>query len=515
MPLQLPTPPRLAITQAAALPHALDAFDHAVVLLPAAAQRGAWPAFPHSKLLEKRFRARHGKDGADRLRSELEDARGTRIAVAIVKDGATPFELLTLARKLVAEAKEARSQSLCLMLVGLDAALAPVAAEAFAAATLAAEQPLPEYKSKPAPKAAIDKLAVHFAPASDKKGQSFDLERCRAQDAGNGLARWLTTLPPNELHPGAYRALCAQLAKAQGWTLKFHDEKALARKGAHAFLAVVRGSAERDAGIVEIGYTPKSTPKKKGKPAGTRAPLALVGKGLCYDTGGSNLKPAAGMYNMHGDMGGSAVALGTLLALTMLEHPRPVRCFLALAENRIGPDAYIPNEVVRAMNGTTIETVHTDAEGRMVLADTLALASEGKPGAILDFATLTGACVRALTDRMGGVFTNTEALHPALIAAGRASGERVWPFPMDADYDEMLESRIADVKQCLLDGSGDHILAARFLSRFVGPGIPWVHLDMCPADREGGLAHVGSFFTGFGVRFALELALGDALEGAR
>jgi leucyl aminopeptidase len=113
------------------------------------------------------------------------------------------------------------------------------------------------------------------------------------------------------------------------------------------------------------------------------------------------------------------------------------------------------------------------------------------------------------------VFTNREALHPALIAAGRASGERVWPFPMDADYDEMLESKVADVKQCLLDGAGDHILAARFLSRFVGKDIPWVHLDMCPADREGGIGHVGSFFTGFGVRFALELALSDALEGPR
>jgi leucyl aminopeptidase len=512
MPLQLPTPPRLAITQAAALPHALDAFDHAVVLLPEKARKGAWPAFPHAKLLEKRYRARHGKDGAERMLTELEDARGTRVSVAIVKDGATPFELLTLSRKLVAEAKDARSRALCLMVVGLAPDVASVAAEAFAAATLAAEHPLPDYKTKPAPKAAIVSLAV-FGERADAR---FDVARCRAADAGNGLARWLTTLPPNELTPGAYRALCARLAKQHGWTLRFHDEKALARKGANAFLAVTRGSAERDAGIVEIGYSPAGKPRGKAvAKAQARAPLALVGKGLCYDTGGSNLKAATGMYNMHGDMGGSAVALGTLLALTLLEHPRPVRCFLALAQNRIGPNAYIPNEVVRAMNGTTIETVHTDAEGRMVLADTLALASQGAPAAILDFATLTGACVRALTDRMGGVFTNREALHPALIAAGRRSGERVWPFPMDADYDEMLESKIADVKQCLLDGAGDHILAARFLSRFVGKDIPWVHLDMCPADREGGLGHVGSFFTGFGVRFALELALGDALEGAR
>lgn len=511
MPLQLPTPPRLAITQAAALPHGLDAFDHVVVLLPAKAQRGAWPAFPHSKLIEKRFRSRHGKDGAERLLTELEDARGTRVAVAIVKDGATPFELLTLARKLVTEAKDGKARALCLMTVGFEAAQAAIAAEAFTAATLAAEQPLPDYKSKPTPKSAIESLAVCFDRASDKKGAHFDLARCRAADAGNGLARWLTTLPPNELTPGSYRALVTQLAKQHGWTMKFHDEKALAKRGANAFLAVTRGSAERDAGIVELTYLPKNAPKRRA----TLQPLALVGKGLCYDTGGSNLKGAKGMYGMHGDMGGSAVALGTLLALTLLEHPRPVTCWMALAANRIGPNAYTPNEVVRALNGTTIETVHTDAEGRMVLADTLALASESAPRAILDFATLTGACVHALTDRMGGVFTNREALHPALIAAGRASGERVWPFPMDADYDEALESKVADIKQCLIEGQGDHILAARFLSRFVGKDIPWVHLDMCPADREGGLAHVGSFFTGFGVRFALELALGDALDGAR
>jgi len=173
----------------------------------------------------------------------------------------------------------------------------------------------------------------------------------------------------------------------------------------------------------------------------------------------------------------------------------------------MGRRASIPNEVLSASNAVTIKTMHTDAEGRMVLADTLVLASDGKPGAIMDFATLTGAAVYALTDRMGAVFTNRSALNATLIDAGVASGERVWPFPMHADYDEALESKVADIKQCLIEGQGDHILAARFLSKFVGDGIPWVHVDMCPADREGGLAHIPSFFTGFGVRFALDLVL--------
>jgi leucyl aminopeptidase len=491
--LELPAPLRIAITQAAASPRAVEAFDHVAILLPESAKRGAWPAFPHSKLLESRYRARHAKQAGDRLSTELEDGKGTRVSVAFVKPAATAFELLTLSRKLVAEARASAPRRLALFALGLAPATASAAAEAYASALLAAEAPLPDFKSKPEPRVAVEALTVHGP------GTGFDIERCRATAEANSLARWLTTLPPNLLHPTSYRALLATLAKRHGWTLKFHDEKALAKRGANAFLAVVRGSAERDAGIVELSYTPK----KKSK----HAALALVGKGLCYDTGGSNLKGAKGMYGMHGDMGGSAVALATLVALTALDAPFPVRCYLAIAQNRIGPLSYIPNEVLRASNGVTIETVHTDAEGRMVLADTLVLASEGKPGAIMDFATLTGSAVHALTDRMGAVFTNRSALNPVLIAAGEASGERVWPFPMHADYDEALESKVADIKQCLIEGQGDHILAARFLSKFVADGIPWVHLDMCPADREGGLAHIPSFFTGFGLRFALDLVL--------
>ena len=143
----------------------------------------------------------------------------------------------------------------------------------------------------------------------------------------------------------------------------------------------------------------------------------------------------------------------------------------------------------------------------MVLADTLALAARTRPRLMLDFATLTGACVYALTERMSGVFTNRQELAPQLTAAGRASGERVWNFPFDSDYDSDLESRTADILQCAVDGKGDHILAARFLNRFVPAELPWVHLDLAAAVRHGGLAHVTTDITGFGVRYALELLL--------
>jgi len=157
--------------------------------------------------------------------------------------------------------------------------------------------------------------------------------------------------------------------------------------------------------------------------------------------------------------------------------------------------------------------IHTDAEGRMVLADTLTLASRTQPRLIIDFATLTGSCVYALTERMSGIFTNEPRLTEALLAAGAASGERVWPFPFDADYDSDLESRVADIVQCAPEGKGDHILATRFLSRFVAEGIPWVHLDLSSALRSGGLGHIGTDVTGFGVRYALELLIrGKVLE---
>jgi leucyl aminopeptidase len=211
------------------------------------------------------------------------------------------------------------------------------------------------------------------------------------------------------------------------------------------------------------------------------------------------------MLDMHTDMEGSAVAVGSLYALHALRSPRAIDCWLAITENRIGPQAYKPQDVVRAYNGTTIQVIHTDAEGRMVLADTLALAASRTPRAIIDYATLTGACVYALTERFSGVFTNRPETRDLIEAAGTSSGERVWCFPMDADFDSDLESTVADVVQCAVEGKGDHILAARFLNRFVPAQIPWLHLDLAAATRHGGLAHIATDITGFGVRYTLDL----------
>jgi len=316
----------------------------------------------------------------------------------------------------------------------------------------------------------------------------------RAQSLGNALCRELTVLPPNELTPGAYRKTTRKLAKEHHWGHEEFDLRKLRRMGAGAFVAVAQGSAEEDAAIVRLRY-------RGGKGKKT---IALVGKGICFDTGGHNLKTARYMHGMHEDMNGSAVALGILLAATEARLPLNIDCWMALAQNHLSPKAYKQNEVVTALNGTTIEVVHTDAEGRMVLADALALAARAKPNLIVDFATLTGSMHVALGDRYSGVFATSEKLARNAVEAGTASGERVCVFPMDEDYDSALDSIIADVKQCTLEGAADHILAARFLKRFTGD-LPWIHMDLSASSCKGGLGGVVSDVTGFGVGWGLKL----------
>lgn len=349
--------------------------------------------------------------------------------------------------------------------------------------------PLPTWKKDDKPTPPLADLQLYGVTG-------LDLARERAIAEGNTLARRLTWLPPNLLTPSTYRAHIRELAKDLGWGVEEYDAERLRKLEAGAFLAVARGSRHEDAAIVRLTYGGKGKRNKAGH-------IALVGKGICFDTGGHNLKPARSMLNMHDDMNGSAVALGVLLAATRLELPARIDVWLAIAQNHLSPDAYTQNEVVTALNGTTIEIVHTDAEGRMVLADTLTLAARGKPDVILDFATLTGSMGVALGERMSGVLSNRPSLAALAVAAGEAVGERVVAFPVPEDYDQALESQVADVKQCTLEGEADHILAARFLSRFVEDR-PWLHVDLSASRCKGGLGAVGTDITGFGVAWGVE-----------
>ncbi len=505
---------KFKVKQYSTLPKAalMDAQGHIIIILLETATGVSWPApdnaWPYADVLKQRWKQQKDKDDLTPLITDLPNASGSHVTLACVKPDISAFDLLSLARKLCSAHLSYNPSEIMLLLPGLDKVPEGVTTsrimEAIVAALMAGIFAMPSFKSKPPKPKRLAALHVYGVVG-------VDLERTFAEAEGNNLARYLTSLPPNELTPALYRQRIAELAEQHGWNMHFFDSKALRRQKAGAFLAVAQGSADDDAGIVQLCYHP---PKARvAAKAVTKRRLSLVGKGICYDTGGNNLKPAKSMFGMHEDMEGSAVALGTLLALTRLKVDFSVHCWLALAQNHIGPKAYKQNDVVTASNGVTIEIVHTDAEGRMVLADTLVMASAERPDLIVDYATLTGTCVYALGTRYSGAFTNRDALVFDVIEAGRNSGERVWPFPTDSDYDKELESEIADVKQCVLAGEADHILAARFLSRFVQESVPWLHIDLAAGNHKGGLAHIPTDVSGFGVRFTLNLVLDRKVLG--
>jgi leucyl aminopeptidase len=456
---------------------------------------------PFGAIWQRLYREARARGPVSILSARLTDD-ALPMVVALAKGSCPAFERLSIAARAWKELSPPPGAKVLVATHGISGSNSTAMLEAVTAAALAATAPMPVMKSK-APKAPEPPQLTLSG-----EGPEIDSQLTVAIDRGNHLARWLTTLPPNVLNTTNYRKALRDLAKREGWSFSFLDERALKRLNAGAFLAVTRANEHRDAGIVRLRY--------RAGGEGSRKRLALVGKGICFDTGGINLKSHKSMYQMHEDMQGSAVAVGTLLALTRLKVPYDIDCWLAITENQIGPNSFRPQEVVRAANGVTIQVAHSDAEGRMVLADTLAIAAREKPDLIVDFATLTGACVTALTDRYSGAFTNRPQWHGTIEAAGRDSGERVWPFPMDEDFDNDLESSIADVLHCTPDSKGDHILAARFLHRFVPEEIPWIHLDLAASNRSGGLAHIPTDFTGFGVRYMAQLLLEqDLLAAAR
>lgn len=414
------------------------------------------------------------------LAADLPD--GARTALVMVDAAQSRFERLTALRKAIMALLDEAPQRLCLVPLGVaDDALQDALYVA-----LANGVPLPQQKKKSAH--ALKEIVLPHRPA----GADFCLALARA----NLLARELTALPPNRLDPAHYRQRLRALAKEKAFAIEEFDFRKLKKMGAGAFCAVAQGSDGNggDAAIVRLSWKPK-------KAAQT---VALVGKGICYDTGGHNLKPAKYMAGMHEDMNGSAVALAILCAAAELKLPLRIDCWLAIAKNHISPTAYAQGDIVTALDGTTIEVVHTDAEGRMVLADTLALAAKEKPQLMIDFATLTGSMMSALGQRYSGVFASDDTLAARAVAAGRESGERVCVFPQDADYEAALDSKVADIKQCTLEGDADHILAARFLGRFAGK-TPWIHMDLSAASCTGGLGAVATDLTGFGVSWGLAL----------
>lgn len=418
-----------------------------------------------------------------------------KITVSILPKSNQPFSFLEWGRKQSRGiTNKAEGKALLLAAKGDEARILR-AIDATVSAVTTGRFEMPQFKSKKK-KEKNEKVLVKVCAqdADDEKVRS-QIDESVATATGTNLVRQLAILPGNVLTPTIYRKKAEELAGKNGLSTEWISLSDLRKMGAGAFEAVAKGATDPGSGILKVKYGAKNSKTK----------IAIVGKGLCYDTGGFNLKTGHYMYGMNDDMTGSAVALALVITAKTLELPIGVTAYLALTENVLSPQAYRPNDLVKTLLGKTIEVVDTDAEGRMVLADTLTLAGREKPALIMDFATLTGACIRAIGTLYSGAYSNKRSLFPLIRNAGHRSGERVWPFPNDADYGRCLKSEVADIKQCRESGGVDHIEAGYFLSQFVPKSIPWVHTDLSACGNEGGLGHVGTKTTGFGVRYGIEV----------
>lgn len=329
-----------------------------------------------------------------------------------------------------------------------------------------------DYKSEKSPKDTIGQIT--FINNQADNDYETTLALTQATFTGQSLARTLANEAPNICTPSHVAKVAKQLGKdhADSVNVTVIGEKDMEKLGMGCFLAVSKGS-EQEGQLVVIEYFGKS--KKKGK---LKDPIALVGKGITFDTGGISLKPAAGMDEMKFDMGGAAGMLGTIKAVCEAKLPLDIVVVLACAENMPSGRATRPGDVVTAMNGMTVEILNTDAEGRLVLCDALAYVQQNyKPKAIIDSATLTGACVIALGSVRSGLYSNDEDTLFALQEASETSGDLVWQMPLDDSYDNQLKSPVADVQNIGGREAGS-VTAACFLKRFIKDGQAWAHLDI-------------------------------------
>jgi leucyl aminopeptidase len=333
----------------------------------------------------------------------------------------------------------------------------------------------------------LKKIVVHCA---DPRAATKAFAGNRAIANGVTIARDLVNEPANVLGPAEFAARAKELAKL-GVQVEVLTPKTMQRLGMGALLAVGQGSVK-----------PSHMAVMQWKGAGAKAdPVIFVGKGVTFDTGGISLKPAAGMEDMKGDMAGAACVVGLMHELAARKAKVNAVGIIGLVENMPGGNAQRPGDVVTSMSGQTIEVLNTDAEGRMVLADCLWYAQDRfKPKAVINLATLTGAVMVALGKEHAGLFSNNTELADNLIAAGNATGERLWRLPLGPKYDKMIDSKVADMKNT--GGKwGGSISAAQFLQRFIKEGTPWAHLDIAGTAMSSVDSEINrSWGSGFGVR---------------
>lgn len=349
----------------------------------------------------------------------------------------------------------------------------------------------------------FDKYRTKLKDAQKPKVQTLNIDFPASEELFDGLskiadgvalARDLMNEPPNVLTTTEFAARLKELEKL-GVEVSILDEKQMAELEMFSYLGVGQGSVNPPR-LVVMNY----------KGGGDEKPLALVGKGLCFDSGGISLKPSGGMEDMKGDMGGAAAVSGAMLAIAGRKAKANVVGLVGLAENMPDAGAQRPGDIVTSMSGQTIEVLNTDAEGRLVLCDVMTYAQRTfSPQYMVDLATLTGAIVISLGAEYAGLFTNSDELAKGLSNAGEKSGEKVWRLPLAPAYDKLLDSNIADMKNVQRSGPGagaGSITAAQFLQRFIEGETKWAHIDIAGTAWGSGNddARCPSWGTGFGVR---------------
>jgi leucyl aminopeptidase len=331
------------------------------------------------------------------------------------------------------------------------------------------------YKSRPKP-AALRRLTVGVTDPRDRDARTATRRAQIVADAVT-LTRDLVNVPPNDLYPEVLAERAAEAGQAAGLEVEVLNEKTLRRQGYGGILGVGAGSA-RPPRLARLRYLPPRP----------RARIALIGKGITFDSGGLNLKPGSGLPHMKSDMGGAAAVLAAVVAAPRLRLPVEVVATLPMAENMISGSAYRPSDVLTLHGGKTLEITDTDAEGRVILADAMVRAGEDDPDYLLEISTLTGGQVVALGNRVIGAMGEPD-FRDRVVAAGDAAGETLWAMPLSDDLRAGLDSQVADIANLPDDRWASMLVAGRFLAEFVPDGVPWVHLDIAGPSWNGTAAH--------------------------
>jgi leucyl aminopeptidase len=421
--------------------------------------------------------------------------------IAIIGLGSVEDATLETAREMigtaVACARRIGAKSIAVEIpVSADGNIADVA-EAMVVAAQLANYAFDAYKPKNGAKR-LKEMTLCIAQGSDVMRVRKSVEHGNAVASGVNIARDLVNMPAKVMTPSALAEAAERIAKEGGKniTLTVLEREECEALGMGAYLAVDDGS-DTPLKFIHLAYTPERATRKR---------LVVVGKGVTFDSGGLSLKPGDGMMTMKCDMAGAAAVLGFFSAIGQLQPRVEIHGIVAAVENMPSGKAIRPGDIVKASNGKTIEILNTDAEGRLTLADALTYAVKLEPTAIVDLATLTGACMIGLGEEITGLMSNNDELAEGVLLAAGDAGEKVWRMPLEKRYRSLIESEIADLRNIPTSRYGGSLTAGLFLEEFVN-GLPWVHLDIAgPAFAEKPMgSYLGKGGTGHGVRTLVEL----------